>query len=656
MALYGADRDGRPLPGSPLVPDWSPSSDTLSVNDAGVTEAERTSPSRAFVFVLPEPWTRGPISLTAKALAARPSLFAYARRPEPLAASVCVSFRCGASPVRGLGGITFREQPPAKVVSALEVLYIPDGKLTGIPVPARRAFEKLLSLSPVPFVFLDSANRRTPWPTYRSVRFAPKGQITESTQAYDDATERLGDYVLGTFAFPAGAGYAPGPRVAVADATELAGSGGAAQRPVTIVAHEMLHLLGLGHADAACGGGGGGFPDPTGRMRSVGLDTVTGSGGGSAGSPPYRVIPDTTLSPGFDLMSYCSLSVGDPAHWISARNWNRLLGAGPPAGTHRARASGGSATPSITVRARVTGTGVALASVTPLPGTPPAPAGERASPYRLVARDAAGAVVASAALTQRTVPGALGGTPSVVTLEAERPVGGRRRASRSASSGVVASRSPQLQRAADRIHVAARGRAGRRWAPGDGWLARVGRRRGRAAGRARVLRRRRTDVPHGGRRRRSGPGDAAARHARCVAGAGGCACASTTASTPSSRGRPRSSWRAHAPAVTILDPVQRAAHPGRGGALPARRRGGRPGPPRRGRAAALVRGPAPARPGRDAERGRAGRHTRDPARGHRRRGPGRPRDGSDPASIHRTVLPPAVRAGAAVSARAGASA
>ncbi len=441
MALYGADRNGRALPGSPLIPDWSPDSNGFSVNDAGITDNERGDPAGAFVFVLPEAWTRDPISLTAKALAARPSRFAYELRPEPLAATVCVSFRCGADPIRGLGGISFRPQPVAKVLSALEVLYIPDGKLTGIPIPAARAFEKLLSLSPVPFVFLDSASRRTPWPTYRSVRFAPKGLITESTQAYDDATERLGDYVLGVFAWPPGAGYAPGPRVAVGDATELVGSGGAAQRPVTVIAHEMLHLLGLGHADSACGGGGGGFHDPTGRMRSVGLDTVTGSGGSFPGAPPYRVIPDTARSPGFDLMSYCSLSVGDPAHWISARNWNRLLGAGAPAGTHRARAAAGTGIPSLTVRARVDGTAVALASVTPLLFTPPPPVGDGPSPYTLVARDERGAVTASAPLARRTVPGALGGTPSVVTLEGSVPSTGVARVEIASNGVVLAARS-----------------------------------------------------------------------------------------------------------------------------------------------------------------------------------------------------------------------
>ncbi len=407
MALTGVDGGGTPLPGSPLSPVWSPPADSLSVNDFGLSSTERNSSSSAFVFVLPPSWTNGRLALTARALSPAPSSPVAARlRPEPAAATVCLSFRCGADPVRGLGGITFRQPPPAKVISAVSLLYVNDGtvkgvpptqRITGVPVDPGPAFEKLIALSPIPLLFLGADGGVSPVPSYRAVRFAPTGAILEATQAYDDESGRRGDYVLGLFAYPPGAGYAPGPRSGVADAT--AGTGGYPQRPLTTVAHEPLHLLGLGHADSSCGGLGGGFPTPEGRMSSVGIDTTWGSGGASPGDPPFRVIADALFGRGYDLMSYCQLSVGDPRHWISARNWNRLLGVAPAVGTERVRAA--HAGPALTVRARTTVAGAEIVAVRPA-GDPPAPLGET-SAYTLVARDAAGAVVASVPMSQQSV-------------------------------------------------------------------------------------------------------------------------------------------------------------------------------------------------------------------------------------------------------------
>ena len=72
----------------------------------------------------------------------------------------------------------------------------------------------------MPFLFLDGGDRPTPWPQWRATRVAPAGQILETTKAYDAQTQEKGDYVLGVFAWAPGAGYAPGPRVGVADATD----------------------------------------------------------------------------------------------------------------------------------------------------------------------------------------------------------------------------------------------------------------------------------------------------------------------------------------------------------------------------------------------------------------------------------------------------
>ena len=400
MALYGVDGQGRSLPGSPLSPDWSPPTQAMKVNDYGLSNLERMSSGTAFTFVLPDSWTQGRLSLTSKTLAPDPAVTAG----KPRSATLCASFNCGAVQLRGLNAIEFRPAPNPKVLSALKLLYRPNAIYNARPVTAARTFEKLLALSPVPFVFLDGADRTTPWPQWRATRVAPPGQILETAQNYDEQSGKKGDYVMGVFAWLPGAGYAPGPRTGVTDASD--DGTGLPIRPTTLVAHETLHLLGLGHADTACGGGGGDFPDPTGRMRSVGLDTTAGSGGAGAEDPLYRAIPDLEAVNGFDLMSYCNIVEGDLPHWISARNWQRLLEVEPVEGTYLRQPRPGVTGPALTVRGRVDGAMPSIVSVHPVddPGASPGDP----SPYTLVARDAAGGVVASSAVTQNVVHSAAG--------------------------------------------------------------------------------------------------------------------------------------------------------------------------------------------------------------------------------------------------------
>jgi uncharacterized delta-60 repeat protein len=402
VALYGYTKSGQQLPGSPLLPEWSPPTSTLRRNDPGLPAAARESSRSAFVFTLPASWTQINrfIHFVATPVAPQPSTRVISGRSEPLSATFCTAMSCGAQ--NGyLFGVSFIEAPRTRVMSLIKVRYILNGKFTGDPVPAARAYDKLLALSPVPFAFLNGAGLLTPVPDYAGM-FTTTDLITEHTQAYDDANGRQGDFMMGVFAYPPGGGYSPGPRVGVADASD--DGTGHAQRPTTINAHEVFHLLGLSHADTACGGSSGptGFPDPDGRMRSVGLDTSVGSGGSNPGDPPYRVIPDDPPgSPGWDLMSYCNIQTGDPQHWISAHNWQAVLAA--------AFRRGNSVRATATRSSRVAGTGsflvlraeesagrVQIDSVLPstlaaLPGTP--------SSYRLVARDTGGAVLADAPVT-----------------------------------------------------------------------------------------------------------------------------------------------------------------------------------------------------------------------------------------------------------------
>ena len=68
MALFATDGAGRALPGSPLFPEWAPSTATMSRGDDFLTEAERNSETSAFTFTLPDAWTLGTVNVEARAL------------------------------------------------------------------------------------------------------------------------------------------------------------------------------------------------------------------------------------------------------------------------------------------------------------------------------------------------------------------------------------------------------------------------------------------------------------------------------------------------------------------------------------------------------------------------------------------------------------
>jgi hypothetical protein len=103
-----------------------------------------------------------------------------------------------------------------------------------------------------------------------------------------------------------------------------------ANRPLTSVAHEMLHDLGRPYADdssSGCGGTGEGKPDSKGDTLAIGLDRHPGSGGSITN--PYQI-----LSPGlpgqqssiYDPMSYCADNNPEDNTWISAHNWDQIAG------------------------------------------------------------------------------------------------------------------------------------------------------------------------------------------------------------------------------------------------------------------------------------------------------------------------------------------
>jgi hypothetical protein len=414
MALYGYDPSGRQLPLSPLVPDWSPQGTSLSLNDDGLTAAERIRADDAFTFELPKSWSirSRKIRLTAVALGSDLNLSA---------AALCVSTSCGASPTTTLPGVEFQKPPAPKVFNAVGVLaYDPEINKYGT-FPDISQFARLQAMSPIPIQFMGADNRRSAVPRYRAQIVAPAGRIWETTRDYDDAQGHPGDYTVGAFHFPrgGGGGIAPGPRTAVGEDTPSR----------VVVAHEAFHLLGFRHADSVCGGGGGGFPEPTGRMRSVGMDT--------SGSAPFPIIPDTVSTPGFDLMSYCA---GNYNSWISDLNWRRAIDPSAPRARPaepRLRSVPRAAGATLDVQARIDNGVGRILSVGPALGPVPAPT--PGSPYQLVARDAAGAVVSSTPMAMEAshVDGTTG---AAILLDGAVPAAGVSRVEVLSGSTLVAAR------------------------------------------------------------------------------------------------------------------------------------------------------------------------------------------------------------------------
>lgn len=188
-------------------------------------------------------------------------------------------------------------------------------------------------------------------------------------------------------------------------------------RPLASPAHELFHLLGRRHAGTECGAensepwppdgrgfiGGFGYDRRVGVWRSFEADV-------SPMAPEYPVVAPHRCTIGggpactdgatlyYDLMSYCGeTSVrGDPDKWTSVRGWNQMLQALeepvslPSAKTLPLPFPG--AAPSVSmlvVRALVHPGKVVITKVAPVP-----PLGIKGnSEYRLVARDAAGAIV-----------------------------------------------------------------------------------------------------------------------------------------------------------------------------------------------------------------------------------------------------------------------
>ncbi len=380
-------RGGVELPGSPLVP-WGVQPKAWQLGLPVVRE-DRADPLRSSTFRLPYSWRRGTISLRAELVP--PWTSPSAVLPPP-----CTTFSCVRDDQFTLQNVRFGVLKE-RIIAPVAVTATGEAG----PPDVTDLFERSLRLLP-------GAAEQLVWYT-KPIATVDVTKIKASTDPKLDKNDAYGDAVLqwvvkswdrGTSDFVVGinsvergvsmtniSALPDWPAVSVVNPV----------RPLTSVAHEVGHGLGLPHADSACGGGGTWPPDGRGHTYGVGLDLAAPRADGHY--TPMVDSADTTGNlPWLDLMSYCAdideqFGARNANVWISPQNWDRIIGNwNSPAPRARVRGP---------VSARLTVVGLLrdgeLASVVALPERRVAlapPSGQQEAVVQMEARNAAGQVVA----------------------------------------------------------------------------------------------------------------------------------------------------------------------------------------------------------------------------------------------------------------------
>ncbi len=407
VVLYGAFRDRignlKAHAGSPL----SPVSGVrrLFTGPLNPPASEVGSEIDVYTFVLPPEWTHTDLRISA---AVQPSLGGGTRAVKP-----CETEACKVDDQMGISGIPF--------VGARSITANPlELTVNGVPQPdPSQVFRWARIMSPLDLRVLPYAARIdvTDIKQQKDACEAA-GDDTRDKQCRKDANDAQGDRVndwtcdhsvserqwnIGV-STEIGAGKQSDHWCFSTLGTEH-DAVVERRRPMSSVAHELGHLFGRVHADRDCGGDDNGQegedwpPDNRGFLQSVGLATEQGTG---INGGPFAVMAPASKQ-WHDYMSYCGINrrltdsetpVREGDHWISVRNWNRILGAfdfakplAPPL-----RAAQAPPIPSIEVSAVADEAGqVSIQSVNPRSAAPQPPS---ESPYRLVGLDAAGQPVA----------------------------------------------------------------------------------------------------------------------------------------------------------------------------------------------------------------------------------------------------------------------
>jgi len=490
--LYGYDKHGHQLHGSPLRPDYGTSSGSLpdahaSANGEFVTDSELESDANAYTFTLPYSWTGGyltevgapyPKGQTIKLIGSVvPPPAPPSSKPQPHPGR---GQGASCAPADGNGdNFTLNDVPFTEVGAHYPATIYPVALTDNgaQPAPPSQVFQEAESAYPLPNNDFDVGNvpylavvdATTVFKTASGLGWIASNQALLSL-LQNEIPGRSGAHIVGV-ATP-GFGYTNGIPGQYSVVT------GGSHRPLTSVAHELGHQFGLPHASTACGGGGESWsPDQQGYLDGIGLNTT---------SEPYDFIAEglNGFPDAYDFMSYCA-QIGartgepdDPNDWLSPRNWQQLItnfGTGP--GSSAADAT--STTDDVTMadaavdpqRLVVTGfvdsQGVQIGNVEPQLGAAP-PAGSSVDTYTLIARGAAGQVVGSVAMAVTSDghidPGA-GPAEPLVQITGDVPAAGVRSVEIVDGSTVMASRQrparpPEVRILAPRAHARVGGTRG----------------------------------------------------------------------------------------------------------------------------------------------------------------------------------------------------
>jgi hypothetical protein len=442
--LYGYSPDGKPLPGSPLSPDYGPSrlpDLNLPLNAfEAVSDQELTSGANAYTFTLPMSWVSG--SADAELGAHEIQLVGRASQLDTTASPACEgndSFT--------LNGVDFYTVGPA-YLSQIPGAHLPE-EITPVPMIANgkalpspsEVFQDSDAVTPLP----NGALGDEPYQAKVDISDIVDSCQHSGTLAAAECANQSG-YVMGRLEslYPNTDLHIFGvvlqqygetnavPGNYTIDGQDfnnkhLDGGGfpGNNNRPLSGVAHELFHQYGLVHASYCMGGGSNGQtaetwpPDQMGYLNGIGLDTT---------SEPYQFIAPgvsqtldgSTYSSAhvYDFMSYCAyIGVGDPGDWVSPRNWQQLISnfgisrhgasdqatvaslAKPAADPRAATAQVDPAR--LSVLGFVTRSGVAITNVGPQVG-PAGPSGGSADSFTLTARGASGQVLSTVTMAATT--------------------------------------------------------------------------------------------------------------------------------------------------------------------------------------------------------------------------------------------------------------
>lgn len=326
--LIGYAPDGSVLPGSPVMADYG-GPGTIAGYPFVDQQTRATGP--AYVFTLPADWTYQP-SIRLKATVYAPA-HSFIEDPQV----ECDTPECRANNVFNLSNIKFTRVRPLTINPLIMLDKRPSSDLnpgsrsvyitgpTNVVVPLDQAYGPLLAMFPEPpgalniHLYQDVVDY-TYW-DYNNTQVGGNdlnGKVSQQVADWDNNHEHPGDIVSGV---QAGMWFGQAPTGGRTD------HGQADQRPLTDLAHEITHNVGMPHTDAGTNLGGCGGqanpngPQPTGfdargDLGGIGLDRRTW---------PYKIIANETVGgEAYDLMSYCNGGV-DAVSWIAPATWDATV-------------------------------------------------------------------------------------------------------------------------------------------------------------------------------------------------------------------------------------------------------------------------------------------------------------------------------------------